>query len=255
MRRFLFFVASILLSIASVFAQCDINLSAEPPECGEVFGGGKDIPCGTMVTIGAIPDTCCVFLYWAENGVPLFLFPFCTFEFYQSHDLVAHFEKKTFDVIISSNPYEGGTILGGGTNVSCGDSIFVSASAAPEYEFVNWTVDSIVVSTDPCLTFTVTKPCTLIANFTKKTDVIDITESTTINIYPNPTTGELRITNYELRIDAIEVYDVYGRNLLKSETLNPKSETVINISHLSAGTYFLRITTEQGVVTKKIIKN
>ena len=254
MRRFLFFVASILLSIASVFAQCDINLSAEPPECGEVFGGGKDIPCGTMVTIGAIPDTCCVFLYWAENGVPLFLFPFCTFEFYQSHDLVAHFEKKTFDVIISSNPYEGGTILGGGTNVSCGDSIFVSASAAPEYEFVNWTVDSIVVSTDPCLTFTVTKPCTLIANFTKKTDVIDITESTTINIYPNPTTGELRITNYELRIEGIEIFDVYGRMQKSRKAEEQKREWNMDISDLLNGIYFVKIQTDNGVVVKKLVK-
>jgi len=38
----------------------------------------------------------------------------------------------------------------------------------------------------------------------------------------------------------------------KPETLN--FETVVNISHLPSGIYFVRITTENGVVTRKIIK-
>jgi len=34
-----------------------------------------------------------------------------------------------------------------------------------------------------------------------------------ILIYPNPTIGELRITNYELRIDNVEIFDVCGRKI------------------------------------------
>jgi len=74
-----------------------------------------------------------------------------------------------------------------------------------------------------------------------------------IVIYPNPTTGELRITNYELEITGVNVFDVYGKNVL-SHTANLTPQTTINISHLSAGLYFVQVTTEAGTITKKVIK-
>ena len=85
--------------------------------------------------------------------------------------------------------------------------------------------------------------------------------SSKITAYPNPTTGELRIANYELGINKIEIFDVYGRNV-SSHYLTPHtpypiphtpylpSHHLINISHLSAGIYFLKI----GEETVKIVK-
>ena len=75
-----------------------------------------------------------------------------------------------------------------------------------------------------------------------------------ITLVPNPTTGELTITNYELRITDIEIFDVYGRNLTP-HTSHRLSHTTIDISHFPAGIYFVKITTETGIITKKIIKN
>jgi hypothetical protein len=74
-----------------------------------------------------------------------------------------------------------------------------------------------------------------------------------IIVYPNPTTGQLRITNYELRVESIGVFDIYGRNVGAYRN-TPNEEIVINISHLSAGLYFIKIITEQGEVVKKILK-
>ena len=74
-----------------------------------------------------------------------------------------------------------------------------------------------------------------------------------ISIFPNPTTGELRIENGELRIRSVEVFDVYGRKL-QSKIVNLKSEIVLDISHLNSGIYFVKISTEQGEIVKKIIK-
>jgi len=48
-----------------------------------------------------------------------------------------------------------------------------------------------------------------------------------ITLHPNPTTGELRIENGELRIKSVEVYDVYGRKL-QFKIVNLKSEIVID---------------------------
>ena len=75
-----------------------------------------------------------------------------------------------------------------------------------------------------------------------------------LKVYPNPTAGELRMENGELRIENVEVFDVYGRKLSSNHLIPTSSNHLINISHLQAGVYFVRIQTETGVITKKIIK-
>ena len=75
-----------------------------------------------------------------------------------------------------------------------------------------------------------------------------------ITVYPNPTTGQLRITNYELRIDNVEIYDVMGKKISSHHLITTSSNHLIDISHFTSGIYLLKITTETGAVTKKIIK-
>ncbi|MCL2311182.1 MAG: T9SS type A sorting domain-containing protein, partial [Firmicutes bacterium] len=74
-----------------------------------------------------------------------------------------------------------------------------------------------------------------------------------ITVYPNPTTGILRIESRELRVEKIEIFDVFGRKLLS--LLSPTSpETTVDISHLSAGVYFVKVSTEIGEAIKKVLK-
>ena len=69
-----------------------------------------------------------------------------------------------------------------------------------------------------------------------------------IIIYPNPTTGQLKITNYELRENIVmDVYDVYGKCHVSRVTCNE----IMDISHLANGMYFLKV--NNNVV--KVIKN
>jgi len=92
---------------------------------------------------------------------------------------------------------------------------------------------------------------------------VETIEKDAITIYPNPTRGELQVTSDELRVTSIEIFDVYGRKqsfgyaqLPKAESRKQKGERnmEIDISMLSAGLYFVKITTEKGIITKKIIK-
>jgi len=80
-----------------------------------------------------------------------------------------------------------------------------------------------------------------------------------LHLYPNPANDELRVTSYELRIENIEIFDVYGRKAMSDirypTSDYPTSEIVINTSLLPAGMYFVKIVLEQGSVTKKIIIN
>ena len=73
-----------------------------------------------------------------------------------------------------------------------------------------------------------------------------------ISLVPNPTTGKLRIENGELKIENVEVFDIYGRN--QSNVSRVTRNEIIDISDLSAGIYFVKITTEAGEITRKIIK-
>jgi len=69
-------------------------------------------------------------------------------------------------------------------------------------------------------------------------------------IYPNPTTGQLRITNYELRDGVnIEIFDTTGRSVGANLRIRP--DGTINISHLPAGVYFLRV----GNKSVRVVKN
>jgi len=72
-----------------------------------------------------------------------------------------------------------------------------------------------------------------------------------VSIYPNPTSGELRIENGELKINSIEIFDIYGKNIEIKKLL--PNENKIDVSHLISGTYIVKITSENGVFIKKFI--
>ena len=63
-------------------------------------------------------------------------------------------------------------------------------------------------------------------------------EIPTLKIYPNPATTELRIMNYELRIEKVEIFDLSGKQIL-TQIINQKSE-IVNVSKLQSGTYLLK---------------
>jgi len=75
-----------------------------------------------------------------------------------------------------------------------------------------------------------------------------------VSVYPNPTTGDLRIMNYDLRIEHIEIYDVFGRKVFSNHLITSSFNYIINISYLPKGIYIIRIQTEKGMLNKKIIK-
>ena len=80
-------------------------------------------------------------------------------------------------------------------------------------------------------------------------------EKEQLKVYPNPTMGELTITNYELQVTNVDVFDITGRKQkAESRRHNDESEIVLDISHLKAGIYLVKIFTDQGEIVKKIIK-
>jgi hypothetical protein len=79
-----------------------------------------------------------------------------------------------------------------------------------------------------------------------------------IVLYPNPTKDVVNVqcTMYNAQCSGIEIVDVYGKVVRTDvETLRATSlPTQINVSGLAAGMYFVRVTTDKGVVTKPFVK-
>ncbi len=86
----------------------------------------------------------------------------------------------SFDIAVSANPSEGGTVSGTGT-YSYGESCTVTATANEGYTFVNWMENNEVVSTEATYSFAVTNDRTLVANFNLN--------SYLVTAAPNPVEG------------------------------------------------------------------
>ena len=81
-----------------------------------------------------------------------------------------------------------------------------------------------------------------------------------LNVYPNPTTGQLRITNYgsttltdqnrTLSGAEVEIYDIYGKKHVSHFTFH-NSHIEIDISHLANGMYFLKVDGKMMKVVKE----
>ncbi|MDR0206764.1 MAG: leucine-rich repeat protein [Bacteroidales bacterium] len=155
-------------------------------------------------------------------------------------------------VVTSVNNFESGYIIGNEILYVANEEASLMAVPSNNYKFINWTKGGVEVSTENPYSFTVTEDIELVANFEEEVG-IEKFEFVNLKIYPNPTSGQLKIECEEMRIEKVEIFDVFGKKVLsKKSVMTP--ETMFNISHLPAGVYFLRISTEAGEVVRKVVK-
>ena len=89
--------------------------------------------------------------------------------------------------------------------------------------------------------------------FFRTTEVLSINDNNLQNviIYPNPTTSILNIENAENSM--IEIYDLLGRVVLFENNISINKQ--LNVSNLSTGTYLIKISNNNKVITDKFIIN
>ena len=80
------------------------------------------------------------------------------------------------------------------------------------------------------------------------TSINEISNNDVINIYPNPTKGELYITNAEN--STIYVYNIIGEVLYSID--NAATVNTIDISSFAEGAYIVKVVSDKYVITKKI---
>ena len=74
------------------------------------------------------------------------------------------------------------------------------------------------------------------------------------NVFPNPASSVINIANANALVQEVTIADINGRRV-KSQKYNGVANAALNISELSAGAYFMTITSNKGTATKKIVKN
>lgn len=73
-----------------------------------------------------------------------------------------------------------------------------------------------------------------------------------INVYPNPSSSIVNITSTESMINSIELTDINGRTV-KTLNANGTNEVQINVSDLAQGIYMMKIASDKGTATKKLV--
>lgn len=79
--------------------------------------------------------------------------------------------------------------------------------------------------------------------------------SSKFNVYPNPATNVVSITNTEnITLEKVVIYDISGKQL-SVQSINNDAEIQLNVENLASGTYILHLETNQGIAVKKLVKN
>lgn len=105
-----------------------------------------------------------LFTNWISNGVVASSATNYTFTPGANVTLIANY-VPLYTYSLSASPAIGGIVASSRTNVPSGSAITVTATATNSYRFVDWTVNEIVVSTNPAYAFTLTENESLVANF------------------------------------------------------------------------------------------
>jgi hypothetical protein len=80
------------------------------------------------------------------------------------------------------------------------------------------------------------------------------TESMKFQLTPNPTTSNALISVFGATVVSVEVHDVLGRRIFRRDGINA-SEAELPSGSWSPGAYFIRVQTDRGMRTAKLIRH
>jgi hypothetical protein len=230
-----------------------ITTSANPTNGGTVTPS-TTISYGSDFTINAYPNTGYIFENWTENGNILGTDPVLVLlNVTTDHNITGNFVESvnTFTVTASSNPPEGGSITGAG-NVTLGGSITLTATANPNFIFIDWTENGNILGTDPQITLeNVSANHILVATFLSNVGIPQ-EETGSLKIFPIPATDHIWIES-ATEINSLNIFNAAGIEISRNNSLSGKIN--INTSTWPDGAYVFIIKTSAGTVSRKVLIN
>ena len=224
-----------------------VTLTANPTEGGILTGGGT-FDYGQTAYIYAEPNAGYNFVNWTENGEVFTDDQGFYVIIMSDRTFVANFEVATVEITVNVEPEEGGTVTGGGT-YNYGDEVTITVVTNEDWAFQNWTENGEVVSEEKTFTFIATDDHNFMANLLYTVGLNELGSS--IMVYPNPVSDKLSIEAQEA-IGKVEIYNVMGTLVYSQKDCADKVE--IETSQLPAGTYLIRLTTDNATVMRRFVK-
>lgn len=240
------FVAKFSLQINYYQITADIS----PNEAGTITGLGA-YQEGEICEMEIIANEGYYFKHLKENDEIISIEPNYSFTVEADRHFVAEFMLQEFEISLSVNPVEGGSVSGGGT-YKYGSTVYAIANPNEDYVFLNWTnEDGSVETTNSQYVFDVTGSRNLIANFAY-VDNVSESEEETFMIYPNPASDFIIIINDASRNYDVVIYDLTGKIIIKENIKSEDNRIRIDISNIPNGMYVISI---DNVKSRFVINN
>ena len=230
-----------------------ITATANPTEGGTVTGTGT-YDHGQICTLIATANPGYTFVNWTENGAEVSTFATYSFPVSGNRNFVANFVAsgpQVFEITAKTEPEGNAGLIEGIGFYNYGETCTLTVTPYGNYQFVNWTLNGVVVAETESFSFVVTEDQFYIANLQYITDVEEL-PSVTTEVYPNPAINKITVEISE-PVETLEIYSSTGALVYRVAAGFDK--TTIDVSGLAPGTYTLRVNTTQGVVSKKFVKN
>jgi hypothetical protein len=88
---------------------------------------------------------------------------------------------------------------------------------------------------------------------TTNTSTENLEMSSEIKVFPNPCTESFVICHLSIG-NTLQVFDIFGRKIIEQRIDKSSNQQIVNISNLSNGIYFLKITSNKKTFNTKFIK-
>ncbi len=166
--------------------------------------------------------------------------------------------SKSVTVYVTAIPNPTLIVTASSSVVCAGTSVTLTASGAATYVWTNGVNNGVAFTPTNTATYTVTGTsavgsCTGAAVSTVSVNtcagIKENSNAVVLNMYPNPSNGNFTIQSSVYPATLI-IYDVTGKQVFKKEITEP--ETVLNVSQLNNGIYYVTLSAATGTANYKI---
>lgn len=225
-----------------------------PDNAGNINPDFCTVDYAKPVTLKATPATGYNFVKWAQGNITLSETPELTINPTEDTELIAVFSLQNHHVEIEYDDAQG-DVAGAGSGLFPHNSE-LSLIAVPNahYSFSHWENEyGVKLSESPELKWTVTAPSVLRPIFEMlPTGVANIVTNGVSGIYPIPARDRFFISGNFRELHSVSIIAIDGVRCLTFKGYN--TDAPIDISSLTPGNYIVRISTESGVSTHRLIK-
>lgn len=163
-------------------------------------------------------------------------------------------QKQMFTLTVS--------VVGEGTvtplsgTYEAGTEVTLQAAASDQYVFSTWSGDA--QGTDEAIVIIMDRDKSIVATFVEEdSEVTEIAKLETVKMFPNPTTGRLKISlgadlNYHL---PVSVFNAFGKKVVETNVYFEHGAGLLDLTSLPASVYFIRLVDlDDNVSLQRVVK-